>query len=113
MKQAFIALESLQDDDTIANENSEEMKEAEKKISQAFSAIDQAVRIDIEKINLIKLLACWAIIFYGMKNLCLCWLLCDIDFLLCIIWLSMALFNMYMNSSLAMFFTATLPTEER
>ena len=58
MKQAFIALESLQDDDTIANENSEEMKEAEKKISQAFSAIDQAVRIDIEKINLIKLLAC-------------------------------------------------------
>ena len=58
MKQAFIALESLQDDDTIANENSEEMKEAEKKISQAFSAIDQAVRIDIETINLIKLLAC-------------------------------------------------------
>ena len=58
MKQAFIALESLQDDDTIANENSEEMKEAEKKISQAFSAIDQAVRIDIEKRNLIKLLAC-------------------------------------------------------
>jgi len=44
MKQAFIALELLEGNESVVSEGDEKMIDAEKKISKAFSAIDQAVR---------------------------------------------------------------------
>ena len=43
MKNAFLALEAVELDESITAEDHEDFADAEKKIGKAFSAIDQAV----------------------------------------------------------------------